>query len=94
MCAFVCCAQPGMIYNLEDGRKALRDVFALQLFDNVQVCFRVLSELCFASAAQSLCQNTSLSWAYEQSLFVAHFSSTTVWCAPWQTGDAAAAAAG
>lgn len=26
-----------MIYNLEDGRKALRDVFALQLFDNVQV---------------------------------------------------------
>jgi hypothetical protein len=29
--------QPGMIYNLEDGRKALRDVFALQLFDNVQV---------------------------------------------------------
>lgn len=54
MCAFVCCAQPGMIYNLEDGRKALRDVFALQLFDNVQVCFRVL---CFASAAQSLFQH-------------------------------------
>jgi outer membrane protein assembly factor BamA len=29
--------QPGMIYNLEDGRKALRDVFGMQLFDNVQV---------------------------------------------------------
>ncbi len=35
---FVCvCAQPGQLYNAEDGRKALRDVFALGLFDNVQI---------------------------------------------------------
>lgn len=27
----------GQLYNTEDGRKALRDIFALQLFDNVQV---------------------------------------------------------
>ena len=31
------CAQPGQLYNAEDGRKALRDVFALGLFDNVQI---------------------------------------------------------
>lgn len=30
-------AQPGQLYNAEDGRKALRDVFALGLFDNVQI---------------------------------------------------------
>jgi outer membrane protein assembly factor BamA len=30
-------AQSGQIYNAEDGRKALRDVFALGLFDNVQI---------------------------------------------------------
>ena len=30
--------QPGELYNAEDGRKALRDIFALGLFDNVQVC--------------------------------------------------------
>ena len=29
--------QEGLLYNAEDGRKALRDVFALGLFDNVQV---------------------------------------------------------
>ena len=29
--------QEGQLYNAEDGRKALRDVFALGLFDNVQV---------------------------------------------------------
>lgn len=29
--------QAGQLYNTEDGRKALRDIFALQLFDNVQV---------------------------------------------------------
>ena len=29
--------QPGQLYNAEDGRKALRDVFALGLFDNVQI---------------------------------------------------------
>ena len=29
--------QEGQLYNTEDGRKALRDIFALQLFDNVQV---------------------------------------------------------
>lgn len=29
--------QIGQVYNQEDGRKALRDIFALQLFDNVQV---------------------------------------------------------
>ena len=28
----------GQLYNTEDGRRALRDIFALQLFDNVQVC--------------------------------------------------------
>lgn len=27
----------GQLYNNEDGRRALRDIFALQLFDNVQV---------------------------------------------------------
>jgi len=27
----------GELYNIEDGRKALRDIFQLQLFDNVQV---------------------------------------------------------
>ncbi len=38
-----------MIYNLEDGRKALRDVFALQLFDNVQVRLRaVVSRPCLS----------------------------------------------
>ena len=31
------CLQEGQLYNAEDGRKALRDVFALGLFDNVQV---------------------------------------------------------
>lgn len=31
------CLQPGQLYNAEDGRKALRDVFALGLFDNVQI---------------------------------------------------------
>jgi outer membrane protein assembly factor BamA len=25
------------MYNTEDGRRALRDIFALQLFDNVQI---------------------------------------------------------
>ena len=30
-------SQEGQLYNAEDGRKALRDVFALGLFDNVQV---------------------------------------------------------
>lgn len=30
--------QIGQLYNTEDGRRALRDIFALQLFDNVQVC--------------------------------------------------------
>lgn len=29
--------QRGQLYNTEDGRKALRDIFSLQLFDNVQV---------------------------------------------------------
>ncbi|BDA41547.1 Protein TOC75, chloroplastic [Coccomyxa sp. Obi] len=29
--------KPGQLYNAEDGRKALRDVFALGLFDNVQI---------------------------------------------------------
>ena len=29
--------QVGQLYNTEDGRKALRDIFALQLFDNVQI---------------------------------------------------------
>lgn len=29
--------QQGQLYNAEDGRKALRDVFALGLFDNVQI---------------------------------------------------------
>ncbi|GBG61930.1 hypothetical protein CBR_g26093 [Chara braunii] len=29
--------QRGEMYNIEDGRKALRDVFMLQLFENVQV---------------------------------------------------------
>lgn len=28
---------PGTLYNVEDAKRALRDVFALQLFDNVQV---------------------------------------------------------
>eukprot|EP00898_Chlorokybus_atmophyticus_P002019 jgi/Chlat1/2818/Chrsp187S02966 len=27
----------GQLYNIEDGKKALRDIFLLQLFDNVQV---------------------------------------------------------
>lgn len=46
-----------MIYNLEDGRKALRDVFALQLFDNVQVgakptaCASMALRLCAARPA-------------------------------------------
>ena len=31
------CVQSGQLYNAEDGRKALRDVFALGLFDNVQI---------------------------------------------------------
>ena len=31
------CVQAGQLYNAEDGRKALRDVFALGLFDNVQI---------------------------------------------------------
>ena len=35
--AALCFAQPGQLYNAEDGRKALRDIFALGLFDNVQV---------------------------------------------------------
>ena len=34
--------QIGQLYNTEDGRRALRDIFALQLFDNVQVCVRGL----------------------------------------------------
>lgn len=29
--------QEGQIYNAEDSRKALRDVFDLNLFENVQV---------------------------------------------------------
>lgn len=29
--------KPGQLYNTEDGRRALRDIFALQMFDNVQV---------------------------------------------------------
>ena len=28
---------PGQLYNVEDAKRALRDIFALQLFDNVQV---------------------------------------------------------
>ena len=32
-----CGMQVGQLYNTEDGRKALRDIFALQLFDNVQI---------------------------------------------------------
>lgn len=36
MCACVG-EQQGQLYNAEDGRKALRDVFALGLFDNVQI---------------------------------------------------------
>ena len=36
MCACVR-VQQGQLYNAEDGRKALRDVFALGLFDNVQI---------------------------------------------------------
>lgn len=39
-----------MIYNLEDGRKALRDVFALQLFDNVQVRLIALA-ICWTRGA-------------------------------------------
>ena len=31
------CRQAGQQYNTEDGRKALRDIFALQIFDNVQI---------------------------------------------------------
>lgn len=30
--------QDGNLYNTDDGRKALRDIFALNLFENVQVC--------------------------------------------------------
>lgn len=30
-------AQKGAAYNTEDGRKALRDIFGMGLFDNVQV---------------------------------------------------------
>ena len=30
--------QEGQLYNTDDGRKALRDIFALNLFENVQVC--------------------------------------------------------
>lgn len=30
--------QEGNLYNTDDGRKALRDIFALNLFENVQVC--------------------------------------------------------
>lgn len=29
--------QEGNLYNTDDGRKALRDIFALNLFENVQV---------------------------------------------------------
>lgn len=29
--------QKGAAYNTEDGRKALRDIFGMGLFDNVQV---------------------------------------------------------
>lgn len=29
--------QEGQLYNTDDGRKALRDIFALNLFENVQV---------------------------------------------------------
>ena len=29
--------QVGQLYNTDDGRKALRDIFALNLFENVQV---------------------------------------------------------
>ena len=29
--------RPGSLYNVEDAKKALRDIFQLQLFDNVQV---------------------------------------------------------
>lgn len=31
------CRQTGQQYNTEDGRKALRDIFALQIFDNLQI---------------------------------------------------------
>ena len=34
--------QTGQLYNAEDGRKALRDIFSLGLFDNVQVWRRHL----------------------------------------------------
>lgn len=30
-------AQEGTLYNMNDGRKTLQNVFALDLFDNVQV---------------------------------------------------------
>lgn len=33
--------QEGNLYNTDDGRKALRDIFALNLFENVQVCHLV-----------------------------------------------------
>lgn len=33
-----CGVQEGQLYNTDDGRKALRDIFALNLFENVQVC--------------------------------------------------------
>ncbi len=37
-----CVAQTGQLYNAEDGRKALRDIFALALFDNVQARYSSL----------------------------------------------------
>jgi outer membrane protein assembly factor BamA len=46
--------QPGQLYNAEDGRKALRDVFALGLFDNVQIFPKPSqkdeSKVCFCTA--------------------------------------------
>ena len=35
--------QAGQLYNTDDGRKALRDIFALNLFENVQVFTRSVS---------------------------------------------------
>lgn len=35
---FLSVVQEGNLYNTDDGRKALRDIFALNLFENVQVC--------------------------------------------------------
>jgi outer membrane protein assembly factor BamA len=33
-----CPVEVGTLYNMNEGRKTLQNVFALDLFDNVQVC--------------------------------------------------------